>query len=757
MEIIQPGAFRLQVKHEWDKNQKKSLVTLDWGKVPDLSNDGYSIYQSEDQKSWQKRSASYGKAITVLNVYPDRGDTLKEWMDSLNLKDKDGKNLIQVKMVSITNFNADPEKYLKNENQYVCDVVMFGSWDWNNSKDLNDKSANAVKAFMDSGKGVLFGHDTITGSNYNWSIMTPSHVYFNRFEAQLGIELAHQSYYRIGSKKIQVTNNGYLMKYPFELKNNQTLEIPLTHSWGQAIKPNTSVIKWAAFLPPFDFNIQTGKNDGNFYLVTNNNVGLIQTGHSNSQSTMDERKIIANTLYNLAQVTLDTHADDYSVKDDVAPESPTVKVDEQQFPKLKLAIDAVDIGKDYYYYVEAATKKNGILKSDTVKENVCSDIQGYLYTIDQKPTTEPEASRDEYGVVTNLTQKVEDPKTDIELSDFDAIRDSEKWLHVRAVDRANNIGATKHVQIKELLNRYQVTEQFLYSDGENGPVTANKITMVNKNETFVSSFQQLPDMRLLSYQLDEQEPQTVTGQEQLKVEKINDHHTITYRYEPIMTVDFYYLDEETGKSLKEMKRVQLNEAEAKNYLIEKPNFPNMHLMRSTPDWNSSSNLEDKLGFWNATSLKVRHYYHAMQDLFLQVIGEQNNAQIPKKGNAFVTIKIDEQAGRTYGVTAPIEKKGNTTYQKIKFLRNLGDQNLDVQLVLPEFSRYTGYQFKQGEISKDVPGNQPRFSVPIENQFGAIYLTLYLENSSNKQVQRYSWAQKETLNSVIVQGTSIPDP
>ncbi|MFD1900549.1 hypothetical protein GQR36_12180 [Enterococcus termitis] len=88
---------------------------------------------------------------------------------------------------------------------------------------------------------------------------------------------------------------------------------------------------------------------------------MIQTGHSNGQSTIDERKIIANTLYNLAQVSLETKAQDYTVKDDRPPKLATaIQKPNTGIENLAIEIDSVDIGKEYQWYVEADTRDNGL-------------------------------------------------------------------------------------------------------------------------------------------------------------------------------------------------------------------------------------------------------------------------------------------------------------------------------------------------------------------------------------------------------------
>ena len=56
-----------------------------------------------------------------------------------------------------------------------------------------------------------------------------------------------------------------------------------------------------------------------YYLTTWNNTAMIQTGHSNGNSTEDERKVLANTLFYLKQLTKKTEVLDNSARDIVDP------------------------------------------------------------------------------------------------------------------------------------------------------------------------------------------------------------------------------------------------------------------------------------------------------------------------------------------------------------------------------------------------------------------------------------------------------
>ena len=65
-------------------------------------------------------------------------------------------------------------------------------------------------------------------------------------------------------------------------------------------------------------------NDANYryYLTTWNNTAMIQTGSSNGASTEDERKVLANTLFYLKQLTHKTEILDNSARDIADPNKP---------------------------------------------------------------------------------------------------------------------------------------------------------------------------------------------------------------------------------------------------------------------------------------------------------------------------------------------------------------------------------------------------------------------------------------------------
>ena len=475
-EVVTAGDFRLTADNRWDGTAKRNYAQLEWDNIANLTQAGYKMYQSEDGTTWNNRSLSYGKSIRVLNVYPDRVDsnTLKGWMDGLGLQASDGTNLIQVTPVAIADYNLDPDSYLKNvSGEYQYDVIMFGSWDSNNSKDISQQGALAAIDFIDTGRGVLFGHDTVykapvTNAKQNWW------RYFHDQQDYLGLghdismeyttgtnEGMITTNHWTGSAEVKVINDGYLMKYPFEMENELVLNIPYSHNIELSNKNIGTV--WAEFInpssgynnPPYDDNNWRG----GWYLKTNNNVAMIQTGHLGGTSTEDERRIIANVLYNLAQVSVENDATDYSVLDDQAPNVPEMTIRCGNEELLNIRLDAKDQGKEYQFYVEADTRDRGLLTSDVVKETIQSNIAGYFYEVTDSSisnlVSRVDSLKDSYGRIDpndyDLYVAPDDDSVNYETATTFTISEkntSGKYIHVLAVDRANNVSAVTSQQIR---------------------------------------------------------------------------------------------------------------------------------------------------------------------------------------------------------------------------------------------------------------------------------------------------------------------
>ena len=88
---------------------------------------------------------------------------------------------------------------------------------------------------------------------------------------------------------MELTNGNYWDEYS-EIKNDQQAERELPKGMNQK-----------------------------YYLTTWNNTAMIQTGHSSGASTEDERKVLANTLFYLKQLTKKTEVLDNSARDIADP------------------------------------------------------------------------------------------------------------------------------------------------------------------------------------------------------------------------------------------------------------------------------------------------------------------------------------------------------------------------------------------------------------------------------------------------------
>ena len=92
-----------------------------------------------------------------------------------------------------------------------------------------------------------------------------------------------------GNVWMELTNGNYWDEYS-EIKNDQQAERELPKGMNQK-----------------------------YYLTTWNNTAMIQTGHSSGASTEDERKVLANTLFYLKQLTKKTEVLDNSARDIADP------------------------------------------------------------------------------------------------------------------------------------------------------------------------------------------------------------------------------------------------------------------------------------------------------------------------------------------------------------------------------------------------------------------------------------------------------
>ncbi len=425
-------------------NEQPFTVDLSWNdNREDSENYSYQLFRQKNGGEWEPRSVWNGsETVDVLNIYPSQ-PYLETWMTT-TISDTEtpaGMGLFDIDSVHMDDFNNAPESYLIDETGgWKYDVLFFGSYDCNAYKDMNDASYNCVQSFVDSGRGVLFGHDTIC-TNFG-------HNYFCKFADQLGILVKNDTTVN-ASGSVSVVNIGTLTNFPWTIRG--TLTIPSCHSYGQYVGGSLSAKEWLTLDAPQITDEATGSHS-NFYLATNGNLGMIQTGHSNGQATDDERKVLANTLFYLHQKSQLTEAKDNSFYDEAAPGMPEATLRKSIDGVTELTIASDDSGTEYSYYILASSDAGGetrSMKSNVVAETALSGIKGYVFDINTSPDPMPGlVVYDENNeVVQNVNPADHDGRICFPVGE--SYGENEYYLHAYAVDNENNISSEYIVSLRD--------------------------------------------------------------------------------------------------------------------------------------------------------------------------------------------------------------------------------------------------------------------------------------------------------------------
>lgn len=415
--------------------QEDYSVDLSWNDISDQDNHyGYRVFRKKGDGEWETRSTWDGEEkVKVLNIYPASyaEKYLADWMEKTlsSTEEPAGKGLFEIDTVYIDEYNTTPNAFLQDENgDYQYDVLVFGICNANEWKDISQAAYEATVEYANTGRGVLFGHDTVSSDS--------SSVNFSKFADSLGI-IVKQKYNYWERTKVKVVNTGFLTSYPWKLSG--TLTIPATHISGQFAGGSLPATVWMELDTPYETDDLTGAKT-NAYLVTNNQFAMIQTGHSNGQATDDERKVIANTLFYLKQLTNKTSASDKSFYDEAAPEITGVS---EMTPEGQVVIEAKDAGTLYRYYVEAVnagSREEESRQSNIVEAEARSGIKGYIIGMsDTEAPMETLLSYDEEGTLVSEILPAEDGT--LSYTPEDLAPGEIKYLHIYAVDYAGNISA----------------------------------------------------------------------------------------------------------------------------------------------------------------------------------------------------------------------------------------------------------------------------------------------------------------------------
>lgn len=356
--------------------------------------------------------------------------------------EKIGKGLFEVDTLSIDEFNLNPDSYLKDEDgKYKYDVIMFGSYGARGMNDLSNIALKSVQSFAASKRGILFGNDTVCNTP------TFAHNNFASFASSLGIELKNEDL-PSNSTKGEILNKGYITSYPWKLSEN--LDVSTKNLSGQYAGGNLESNVWIRISDGENKNKNSQNSSSNdFYLVTNNNLGLINT--SDNLDTEDEKKILVNALYYLNSAITETNFVDKAFVDNTSPiiNDVSISLNEEQ-TSFSANITSEDKGTTYQYYVnKPKVDENDVEKmSNIISQEAKSGIKGYVIDVNTNQNAMPELieyEKDKITVKNVVSLSDEGTYT----KDLESLTEGQNYyLHVYAVDNNNNVSEEVIKKIK---------------------------------------------------------------------------------------------------------------------------------------------------------------------------------------------------------------------------------------------------------------------------------------------------------------------
>ena len=205
-----------------------------------------------------------------------------------------------------------------------------------------------------------------------------------------------------------------------------------------------------------------------YYLTTWNNTAMIQTGHSNGNSTEDERKVLANTLFYLKQLTKKTEILDNSARDIANPNKPgniSTAVNEDNTTNIRFRRPE-DNGSTYEYYVKGLDGAREFT-SDTKSATITTGVKKYKYQV-VEGTADPVEGGWREATTTGDNENINIGEVNY--------TGTTKYIHIKSVDGAGNEAEiykqrlekpnTQEIEItKEVVNpknEYKVGDRLTY-------------------------------------------------------------------------------------------------------------------------------------------------------------------------------------------------------------------------------------------------------------------------------------------------------
>ena len=397
------------------------------------------------------------------------------------------------------------------------DVMMHGTWDANEWNAINNDAVDVIERYIDAGKGVITGHDTMgykMGKTYGISRLANKFnlilAYWPGMLNSSGVEIQSDKGWAYGSNKVKIEKKGFLTQFPWNLGPVGTvLNIPITHTTSNAAKGNVwmELIEGEYYWSDAGLmneaearqNIPAEANH-KYYLTTWNNTAMIQTGHSKGESTEDERKVLANTLFYLKQLTHKKEILDNSERDIANPNNPTnitTAVNEDNTTNIRFRRPE-DNGSTYEYYVKGLDGAREFT-SDTKSATITTGVKKYKYAVTEGSADPVE---DGWREVETTGDNESLPIGNINYTGVDT------YINIKAIDGAGNESevyrqklekpANQEIEItKEVVNGkkdYKVGEEITYSlklKIKENETNKGKISNVSATDTYNSNYLEL--------------------------------------------------------------------------------------------------------------------------------------------------------------------------------------------------------------------------------------------------------------------------
>jgi len=276
-----------------------------------------------------------------------------------------------------------------------------------------------------------------------------------------------------------------------------------------------------------------------YYLTTWNNTAMIQTGNSNGESTEDERKVLANTLFYLKQLTKKTEILDNSARDLENPNKPgniSTAVNEDNTTNIKFRRPE-DNGSTYEYYVKGLDGDREFT-SDTKSATITTGVKKYKYQV-VEGSADPIESEWKEATTTGDNENLNIGEVNY--------TGTPKYIHIKSVDGAGNESevytqklekpTNQEIEItKEIVNpknEYKVGDRLTYKVKfkiKENETNKGKITNVSLVDTYNSSYLKLVNNSIVKQNGIEVNT-TIAGKIQTNIPTLNYGETKEIQYD----------------------------------------------------------------------------------------------------------------------------------------------------------------------------------------------------------------------------------